>query len=134
ANSQALLPEQKLRRDSREDRIARELRGGEHLCAAFPRAGFDFRHGLERDGAGWTGNHALAALDTSAFTHRVIQIKGDPLARSFAGSTDHIVFHHVIASAHATVTKNARAVIHQEHRRRRIELPSSRAWSSGFRE
>ena len=118
-----LLPEEELRRHAREERIAGDLRGGQHFGSPLSARDLHLCHGFESDRTGRAGDHAFAALHAARFRHRIVQIKTDARARTLARPSDDVVPLHFIAGPDAAVAKNACAVIDEEDGRRIIDLP-----------
>ena len=73
--------------------------------------------GAVRQGTGRTRDHAFAALHAARLPHCVVEIEADAGRVAFAGATNHLIFHHIIACPDAPIAQNACAVIDGEHRR-----------------
>ena len=112
-----MLPKEEFRRHSIEDRIAQQFHGGKNLRAARGATRLGRCDRFECDRRGRTRDHAFAALHAGRLAHRVIEIEADAGRVAFAGATNDVIFHHIIACADAPIAQNARAVIDGEDRR-----------------
>jgi hypothetical protein len=61
-------------------------------------------------------------------THRNIQIEGNSGGRAFSCPAYDMILPDIITSAHAAITENAGAMIHEKDGRGGIEFPATRAW------